>query len=247
MSVLIISSPTHSYFDMVKICIEVKDLNDNSPIFLQNTFHQQISESASIGFSFTIPSAQDKDSFPLFYYLFSFKHKSLPFKLENNKLNGVSNFHNELRIVVVAQLDREFIDRYEFCVIVVDSNNANNYNTDLHNIEYNALNEHNNNKCNLNQNNTLNISISISDVNDNTPTFDKELYETSVEENTLLNTELLTVKATDEDFGNDGRVFYHLEKNTDPKIAKKLKISPLSGAVTLVGSLDYEGLHVVFG
>ena len=53
---------------------------------------------------------------------------------------------------------------------------------------------------------TTDVEISVTDVNDNAPTFDSVQYQGSVREDVLIGTNVLTITATDTDVGLNGRV-----------------------------------------
>ncbi|KAL3875780.1 hypothetical protein ACJMK2_033697 [Sinanodonta woodiana] len=83
------------------------------------------------------------------------------------------------------------------------------------------------------------LTLFISDVNDEDPTFNNSRYKGSVMENASMGTVVLTVKATDLDNGLGGSVTYSLEGVSDGYRTAFL-INPNSGAVTVHQSLDYE-------
>ena len=57
------------------------------------------------------------------------------------------------------------------------------------------------------------MNISISDVNDNAPEFDRSTDKTYVPENTLINGEIYFAHATDTDSRNNGLITYSLVEN----------------------------------
>jgi protocadherin Fat 4 len=60
-----------------------------------------------------------------------------------------------------------------------------------------------------------NVSIKITDVNDNTPTFTSGFYHRSIRENMNTDTHLLTVHATDRDIDVDGAIEYIILESDD--------------------------------
>lgn len=50
------------YFQMIKIVIEIRDINDNSPEFIPAAIVREIMESSSPGTGFVIPTARDADT-----------------------------------------------------------------------------------------------------------------------------------------------------------------------------------------
>jgi protocadherin delta 1 len=50
------------YFQMIKIVIEIRDINDNSPEFVPSAIVREIAESSPAGTGFVIPTARDADT-----------------------------------------------------------------------------------------------------------------------------------------------------------------------------------------
>ncbi|XP_074616069.1 uncharacterized protein LOC141875640 isoform X2 [Acropora palmata] len=88
---------------------------------------------------------------------------------------------------------------------------------------------------------TANVTIILTDVNDNPPIFTSR-NETSVKENVVSGTTIFQVKTVDADFGNNSIVTYHLLPG---EYSGKFSIGVSSGNVTLNGELDYENTSEV--
>lgn len=74
------------------------------------------------------------------------------------------------------------------------------------------------------------------DVNDHAPVFEKPWYTFDISEGDYSNMVLGKITATDEDFGDNGNVTYHLiSKDTIP-----FHIAPLTGILKITGELDRE-------
>ena len=50
------------YFRIVKVAVDVEDVNDNAPVFRPSAIVREISEAASAGSGFVIPTARDADT-----------------------------------------------------------------------------------------------------------------------------------------------------------------------------------------
>ncbi|XP_067044670.1 uncharacterized protein [Acropora muricata] len=87
-----------------------------------------------------------------------------------------------------------------------------------------------------NKTSTANVTIILTDVNDNPPIFTSR-NETSVKENVVSGTTIFQVKTVDADFGSNSIVTYHLLPG---EYSGKFSIGASSGNVTLNGELDYE-------
>nr|AKZ42298.1 protocadherin-12 precursor [Castor fiber] len=81
------------------------------------------------------------------------------------------------------------------------------------------------------------LSIQISDANDNAPVFEKSQYEVSTRENNPPSLTLITIKAHDADLGINGKVSYRIQ---DSPVSHLVAIDSETGAVTAQRSLDYE-------
>ncbi|NXU49807.1 PCD12 protein, partial [Turnix velox] len=84
------------------------------------------------------------------------------------------------------------------------------------------------------------LTICISDVNDNPPSFEKATYEVAVSENSKAPALLLTVHATDPDLGFNGKITYSI---SDPAASGLVTIDPSTGDVFAIQAFDYEQLR----
>ncbi|KAI4901302.1 hypothetical protein NFI96_030521, partial [Prochilodus magdalenae] len=92
----------------------------------------------------------------------------------------------------------------------------------------------------LHSNKTL--TVKISDVNDNAPVFDSDQYRTFITENNSPGVAVLTVKASDADFGPNARLSYFLEDSDvmGNPVSSLMSINSDSGVIHAVRSFDYE-------
>ncbi|XP_069340250.1 protocadherin-12 [Eulemur rufifrons] len=81
------------------------------------------------------------------------------------------------------------------------------------------------------------LSIQISDANDNAPVFEKSRYEVSTRENNLPSLHLITLKAHDADLGVNRKISYRIQHSP---VSHLVAIDPDTGEVTAQRSLDYE-------
>ncbi len=90
---------------------------------------------------------------------------------------------------------------------------------------------------------TTTLQISVKDVNDNRPVFERELYNASVRESLPIGSSIVTVRASDVDAEDNGRVSYSLS-GTDHNF---FRIDSNSGAISLRSNLDREqkSRHVI--
>ena len=83
---------------------------------------------------------------------------------------------------------------------------------------------------------TTTVRISVIDVNDNPPLFDKQLFEVSVIENVDSGTEVTTITATDGDVLENARVTYEINDTT------VFRIDPSTGLIITISEIDREAV-----
>ncbi|KAK3521188.1 hypothetical protein QTP70_000507 [Hemibagrus guttatus] len=88
------------------------------------------------------------------------------------------------------------------------------------------------------------LRLHISDVNDNTPVFERNNYQAYVVENNTPGLSIFTVKASDADSNQNARVSYILEESTvnGLPLSSYVSVSADSGVINAVRSFDYEQL-----
>ncbi|XP_067898848.1 protocadherin Fat 4 [Heterodontus francisci] len=84
------------------------------------------------------------------------------------------------------------------------------------------------------------LSITISDVNDQAPTFTQHSYPTSIPENSPPGTQLAIFTAVDKDLGANGTVRFLLDPESPPRYLHLFRLDPVSGRLTCVTELDRE-------
>lgn len=99
-----------NYFQIIKVSIEILDINDNSPTFSQKQVTHDILESALPGNSFVIPTAMDPDSSEYGVQKYSLISNTTRFDLNvNQKVDGSV----DVRLVLKKHLDREKRTEYK--------------------------------------------------------------------------------------------------------------------------------------
>lgn len=83
------------------------------------------------------------------------------------------------------------------------------------------------------------LPITVLDVNDNAPKFEKPLASFKISENALNGTNVFRANATDHDLGENARITYSLVTET-----KDFKVDPISGVLSVFGKLDRERQEV---
>ncbi|KAM9715616.1 protocadherin-15-like [Menidia menidia] len=87
----------------------------------------------------------------------------------------------------------------------------------------------------------LTLSVTVLDIDDNSPIFSKQTYRVDVPENSPKYTVLLQLKATDADLSSN--LTYQIRtEDLDTEIVQLFHINPVTGELTLLRVLDYETL-----
>ena len=96
-----------------------------------------------------------------------------------------------------------------------------------------AIDNPNNNSFQLSS--TVNVSVAVADVNDNSPVWLQSLYTAGVLDNEALGLEVIRLQATDEDSGTNGEIRYEFFGATDSDFA----IDLTTGSVTVNTNLNF--------
>ena len=203
------------YFRLIKIQVEVLDINDSPPRFPQNEFNLEISESTLQDTSFTIPTAVDLDSPPNGVRRYTLGEDYGIFHLDVTPSLGISGPGTDVRLVLTGTLDRESVSSYNLIVYAQDG----------------ALPPHRD---------AIQIRVKVLDSNDNTPQFTNKSYEVTLLENTTVGSEVLRVSARDRDLGVNGEIQYRFATRTQENYGDIFNIDNNTGRITLESALDYE-------
>ncbi|XP_060751268.1 protocadherin beta-16-like isoform X49 [Tachysurus vachellii] len=87
---------------------------------------------------------------------------------------------------------------------------------------------------------TMYIHITVVDANDNAPIFNQKVYTSTISENAIKGTKLMTVSASDADEGSNSHVTYVISDAMDSNFI----VDEKSGDVTLNGQIDYEKSNI---
>uniref|UniRef100_A0A3B5KUN4 Si:ch73-379j16.2 n=1 Tax=Xiphophorus couchianus TaxID=32473 RepID=A0A3B5KUN4_9TELE len=87
---------------------------------------------------------------------------------------------------------------------------------------------------------TMNITVILSDINDNAPVCDKQKYTATIKENAPVGTFLLTISASDSDEGENGEVEYSLRSKHRGPSPEQFELNSKTGKLAVRGQLDYE-------
>ncbi|XP_023791922.1 protocadherin beta-15-like, partial [Cyanistes caeruleus] len=190
--------------------VEIRDVNDNSPVFPEKEMVLKILETASPGSRFPLESAQDKDvgiNGLQNYSLGPNPHFSL---VTGTAKDGVKY----LELVLQRQLDREEQGELNLLLTATDGGSPP-------------------------RSGTAQIRIVVLDANDNIPVFERETYEVRLVENSPVEQLVVRVAATDPDEGSNGKVRYAFTQ-TSERARQLFQLNPSTGEIRVAGKLDFE-------
>ena len=218
--------------------VTVIDENDNGPVFGESCRNVSIPENAKASTSdinrpfsashvfIHAVTASDLDQG---------ENAQITYKL-TSKGSGAGSWRDVFRLepdtgrLYALPLDRE--DRETYYLIVTATDNSQN---------------------GIKKSSTCEFTVTVTDVNDNDPSFSQYIYSTSVKEDLSVGTEVLRISASDPDFGRNSRLRYSIEnplttdsyrrgsskKNTNSWIGA-FAIDEKTGSIYTVGTLDRE-------
>lgn len=85
------------------------------------------------------------------------------------------------------------------------------------------------------------VYIKVIDTNNHRPQFSASKYEVVIPEDTMPETEILQVSATDRDEKN--KLIYTMQGSTDPISLKKFRLDPGTGSLYTSEKLDHETMN----
>uniref|UniRef100_A0AAZ1XI77 Cadherin domain-containing protein n=1 Tax=Oreochromis aureus TaxID=47969 RepID=A0AAZ1XI77_OREAU len=196
--------------ELHRISIHVQDINDNAPEFSEDLISFEITESADKGARFLLTEARDADIGTNAVQRYNLQNNEHFTINVNTDVSGRK--HSEL--VLLKELDREKAKELKLVLTAVDGGSPQRSGTAI-------------------------IHITVLDANDNAPVFSQAVYEASVPENSLLDTVVVKVSATDADTGPNGDITYNFDHVSDEHVSL-FSLNHKTGEIKVIGSLDYE-------
>ena len=197
-----------TFIKLLEIKIVIQDINDHQPEFPNKKISIHFVENESKGTKISIPNAVDKDvdiqNTEITYHLK--KVEDEPFTLFSSKsVDGTS----QLAIILEGKLDRETKDIYQIQVI--------------------AKNEQPPAKESI-----LDIHISVTDINDNSPIFSQNVYNVSTKNKPDPSLPVTTLSAKDLDIGKNGKILYRFSSKTSDIAKAHFDLNSETGEIFLV-------------
>ncbi|XP_036069867.1 protocadherin alpha-8 isoform X16 [Oryzias melastigma] len=200
--------------EMHYVVVEITDVNDHSPSFPEKEQTFDIAEHTTPGKRFQLRAARDPDA-----GINSIRTYTLTAN-EHFELDIRQSDDDKIPFLVLKKsLDRERKHKYSLVVTAVDGGKPA-------------------------RSGTLNVGISVLDINDNRPVFTQESYEITIQENIALNTVILTMNATDLDEGINGEIEYSLGQIMKTKVYETFELDRITGEIRVKGNVDFEETDV---
>ncbi|XP_044060666.1 protocadherin gamma-A10-like [Siniperca chuatsi] len=196
--------------ELHRVTVEILDINDNTPFFPNKDIQFEMSESATIGSKFPVESAVDPDVG--LNALQNYVLSPNNYFILKQHANPDGSKYAEL--VLQKPLDREEHPSLPLKVIAVDGGNPQ-------------------------RSGTVNINVSVLDVNDNAPIFNQSVYRAAVVENAPKGTYITTVNAYDADIGTNGEIIFSFSK-IKGSIVDMFSIDESTGVISVSGLIDFE-------
>uniref|UniRef100_A0A673L0A2 Cadherin domain-containing protein n=1 Tax=Sinocyclocheilus rhinocerous TaxID=307959 RepID=A0A673L0A2_9TELE len=191
--------------------VEIADVNDHSPRFPEKEQHFEMAENTIEGARFELQTARDPDIGSHSIRLYKLA-KSNFFELEMRE--GDEEENNPI-LVLLKHLDREQNSEHRLVLTAVDGGIPP-------------------------KSGTLNITITVLDINDNRPVCSKDIYSVTLPENTPIGTVIARVNATDSDEGLNGEVIYTLGKTSRRKVHEIFSLDSVTGEIQIKEPIDFE-------
>nr|XP_056718886.1 protocadherin alpha-5-like [Euleptes europaea] len=195
--------------------VEIKDINDNAPVF---SIHEQIlaiAENKLAGSRFLLAGASDADTDA---------NARITYKLSPNDYfildSGSEEDQNQSPVLILkVPLDREETSLHRLLLTASDGG-----------------------KPQLSG--TVQLVINVVDANDNPPVFNQSVYRVKLLENTANGTLVIKLNATDLDEGINKEISYFFSNNVPSSFTRIFSINSNTGELTVFGEVDFEDVNL---
>lgn len=204
------------FFQIIRVVLEVLDVNDHSPQFSAGFRHHELLETALLGSTLASPTATDRDSPPFSVVRYSLQGNGDDADFFRLRVDRKSDGSADVRLVLVKPLDRETHDVHQLVIVAYDGGEPSHTGT-------------------------ADVTIVVVDANDNRPTFERPVYEATVTENASPMTSVVRIVAHDADSGLNGKVKYQLSSaSVQAGYGNFLTVDDVTGEIFVTGLLDRE-------
>ncbi|XP_056328890.1 protocadherin gamma-A11-like [Danio aesculapii] len=191
--------------------VEITDVNDHSPSFHEKDLHLEIAENILKGTRFDLPTARDLDVGVNSIRTYRLgQNEHFDIEIRDSEYGDKSPF-----LLLQKPLDRENKEKHILTLTAVDGGNPP-------------------------KSGTLNITVTVLDVNDNRPTCNRDTYTITLNENASPGFRVTFINATDPDEGVNGEVEYTYGRNAQRKIHDMFELDKVTGEIRVKGKIDFE-------
>lgn len=232
--------PSQSWVELFEGRVVILDINDNTPTFPSPVLTLTVEENRPVGTLYLLPTATDRD----FGRNGIERYELIPDAGESVFVSGrrgggdpgkrrmesdgrssvfelqvadTSDGEKQPQLIVKGALDREQRDSYELTLRVRDGGEQPRSSQSI-------------------------LRVLITDVNDNSPRFEKSVYEADLAENSAPGTPILQLKATDYDVGVNGQIEYVFGAATE-MVRRLLRMDENSGWLSVMHRIDREEVN----
>ncbi|XP_074169766.1 protocadherin beta-13-like [Rhinolophus sinicus] len=193
--------------------LQVIDINDHAPVFVERDMLLKISESSPPGTAFPLKNAQDVDVGRNNIESYIISPNSYFWVLTRKGSDG----RKYPELVLDKALDREEEPELRLTLIAQDGGSPP-------------------------RSGTAQVYIEVTDINDNAPEFEQPYYNVQIPEDSPIGFLIVRVSATDVDVGVHGEISYSLFQASE-EIRKTFEINPMTGDIRLKKHLDFETIQ----
>ncbi|XP_060743003.1 protocadherin alpha-8-like [Tachysurus vachellii] len=201
--------------EMHQITVEIVDVNDNAPSFIDNAYNLETLESAMTGTRYQLEGAHDPDIGSNALQSYKLTQNQF-FRLETDDFGD----GGKVPVIVLQRLlDRENSARHTLILTAIDGGKPQ-------------------------KTGTLTLNVIVSDINDNAPNCGKQKYTVTVKEDAPDGTFLLRINATDLDEGENGEIEYLLRSKIRNGESDLFDLHIKTGELRIKGGLNFEEKQV---
>ncbi|XP_051505993.1 protocadherin gamma-A11-like [Myxocyprinus asiaticus] len=191
--------------------VEITDVNDHFPSFPEKELQIEIAENTIKGTSFDLPTARDLDVGINSIRSYRLaQNDHFDIEIRDGEYGDKSPF-----LVLQKPLDRESQEKHVLTLTAIDGGNPP-------------------------KSGTLNITVTVLDVNDNRPICNRDTYTITLNENASPGVTVTFVNATDPDEGVNGDVEYTYGRNVQRKVHDIFELDRVTGEIRVKGQIDFE-------
>ena len=214
LTVYAIDTGTPPQTGTTRVIVTVDDINDNNPVFSSSHYTFEVPEDIYNGANGT-----DEAIFMMSTISVTDaddgENKVVTLSLIHlsNETVGLFDITDDGYLIVLNYLDRETKDHYNVIVQATDNGT-------------------------LPRTSTANLTILVTDINDNAPVFEPSENNFVIEDDLSLGTIIITIKATDADIGSNANITYSISENG--VVPEFFEIDPSSGKLFVKTTLIVE-------